>query len=143
MEYIHCKVVALEETSRWSHDYVKRAGGAIYRTYVFDLLKRSRLIEMDPVYELYPLRTIPLKDHEDGALTNELAGLERDESVLLPTHRINMLPDEAFYDYGRRVIREGETREVAFFRTLDLARQGIFESPEEGPIDRPAGAANA
>lgn len=131
MEYIHCKVVVLDETSGWSDEYVKRAGGAIYRTYIFDVLKRSRLIELHPEYELYPLQTIPLKDDEEGTLGRELEGLERHETVLVPTHRINMLPAEAIFDYGRKAIRKDETRESAFLRMLDRARRRIFDSPED------------
>ena len=148
MEKMHCIVVVLEESASWSPDLVNRAGGKIYRTYLFDALKRLNVCEMSSSYELHPLYTTPLRDDELGSLAMELESHETDAVAYIPCSVIHELPEGSFFDFQEDVIPERLSRADAFKAMKDYVRGGpVLETPtgtlrpvesDEHPL-RPAG----
>nr|WP_023842334.1 hypothetical protein [Burkholderia sp. M701]BAO18791.1 hypothetical protein [Burkholderia sp. M701] len=134
MEKMHCIAVVLEEGASWSTDLVNRAGGKIYRTYLFDALKRLNVCETSSSYELHPLYTTPLKDDERGSLAMELESHETDAVMYIPCSVLHELPEGSFVDFQEDVIPEGLSRADAFRAMKDYVRGNpILEMPAASP----------
>ncbi|MCB4350129.1 hypothetical protein LA345_40765 (plasmid) [Burkholderia vietnamiensis] len=139
VQLIHCKAIVLNETEYWAANIVRRAGGAIFRTYLVDVQKRARLCEMRPSYSLHPLYTTPLVDDEDGSLAAELATREDYDVIYMHCANVDRLPAGAVYDFGEQEIPPTETRESMFRLFEHQARGNVVIEVPEGMAPQPSG----
>jgi hypothetical protein len=97
------KVVVLDESRHWAPEIVKKAGGRIFATYLFDSSIGTHLCELTPSYYLIHLFSTPLQDTEDGAVENEIRDAEAlcDNNAYFHCHAIDsILPDILVKDFG-------------------------------------------
>ena len=118
-------LVSMIETSMWISPVVRKAGGAIARTYLFDANRHVHCCELTPSYELYPVDTFPWKDDDDGSLSDELRSHETNDVVYMHTRFVDGLPEANFHRWPEEalVVEEGETKEEVWER----ARESMAE----------------
>lgn len=96
----HFKIVVLNETNYWSEEMQAKAGGAIFRAYLYDATRIVHCCEITPSYELFPLYTTPWRDDENGSVDEEIRLAEDNDVRYVHCHSINALPPENFHDIG-------------------------------------------
>ena len=55
------KIVILDESQYYEEDFLKKCGGKIMKTYLFDANKEVCVAEITPSYELYPITSSAAK----------------------------------------------------------------------------------
>lgn len=69
VDVVNFRCVVLDETQYWTEEIVRRAGGQIWATYLFDASRHIHCCEITPSYWLSHLYSTPLMDDEDGSLS--------------------------------------------------------------------------
>jgi hypothetical protein len=106
------KVVVLDETSNWSDKMVKKAGGKIFASYLYDSAQAVNLCELTPSYNLCHLFSTPLVDDEQHSV-QDLIGEEdshcANNDKYIHCCSIDALPPERFvYDFGFELVEDKE-----------------------------------
>lgn len=105
------QVVVFDESRYWHESMLKKAGGTIYASYLFDSNTHVYCCELTPSYELLHLFSNPLEDDEDcsvlDAIRDACAGSPQDGYYHCSD--IDRLPAERFvHDFGYALYEEAE-----------------------------------
>lgn len=138
----HFKLVVMRDADRdWSSDLLKRAGGAIYSTYLVDVQSATNCAELTPSCYFRHLFSTPLAFDRSGALDEEIrkgvAGCDNDKYIHVGD-AMKIVAEHEVHDFGLRVkpADESEAREIEDeCAEWAEANRGGFEFP---PSVRPS-----
>lgn len=105
----HFRIFVRNESGLWTKEFVERAGGAIYRAYLYDATLVVHCCEITPSYQLIPLYTTPFVSDDEGKIDEEIRLAEDDEVIYIHCHVLNLQPADNFYDCGAWEQEEDET----------------------------------
>jgi hypothetical protein len=99
----HFRIFVRNETEHWVEEMQQKAGGAIFRAYLFDSLRHVHACELTPSYELYPLYTTPARDDEEGSVEEEIRCAEDNgEVIYIHVRSLDAVDEGSFYDCGEQ-----------------------------------------
>lgn len=128
----HFKIVVRNETMYWSEEIQKKAGGAIYRAYLFDANRHVHCCELTPSYELFPLYTTAALDDEEGSVEEEIRCAEDNDVIYIHCRVLDHTPSAKFHDCGEWTADEDETYDELRERVEEQYRCNVAIQFPEG-----------
>lgn len=114
------------ETLYWPHNVRRQAGHGIFRTYLYDALRKGHCRETTLSYQLWPLYTSFFRHTSVFDLPERPLLLENNDPIYVYCWRLERLASTSFYEYGDFTYDTAEEYESKF---LDAGRECMESRP--------------